>query len=352
MHRKYFNLSLILLFVLTFSSTAWCQTTSNLPPKIIKIRPDNNSVFLAGAKVKFQVMALDPNKGDTIEYQFNIGGAIKQAWSSLNIYVWQTSASDAASVDITCEARDHKSAKTSKTITLRIINPTVEEVLQKVADNYARIYDFKADMTLSSTLDGRPFGVTEYCRYYFKAPNKEKTESFSDSQRTAKTEAIIMDGSLMYLVNVVNKIIQKADLLEEAGISGAQFNQMDIFYNQSNFFNTHLVTKNDARTDFNNSIITLDAVPREQSVLYSKLELYIDYSKGVLLKSSLFKDNSLIQTQETLKTVQTSQGAWLPTKMQKTPSLEAGAFITTMDYNNPQVNIGLSDSDFDQNKQY
>ena len=49
----------------------------NLPPKILKVIPYDNSTFLVGASVKIRVYAFDPEKGP-LEYQFLIGGAIKQ----------------------------------------------------------------------------------------------------------------------------------------------------------------------------------------------------------------------------------------------------------------------------------
>ena len=235
---------------------------------------------------------------------------------------------------------------------------TAEEILQKVADNYALIKDFKADMTFSSTLDGKPFGETEYCKYYFKAPKKEKTETYSDSNMTTKKEIIIIDSSMIYLIDPINKTTQKTDLAAQANVTGAQFNQMDIYYNLSNFLNNHIITRDDAKTDLNNMIVVFDAIPKEPNSLYAKLELYIDYQKGLLLKSSLYRKDKnneikLIQTTETVETQQMPNGAWLPKKMKKIPVLTSGNFISTVVYSNPQVNIGLTDDlDFNPEKQY
>lgn len=343
--------------------TGWTQkgtwsisTSPNQPPVINSISPSDNSTFLAGAKINIQINATDPDN-DPLQYQFSIGGTIKQPWSSLNTYTWQTTASDVSSVGINCEVRDNKGAVNSRAISCRIINPTVEEILGKVVDNYAKIYDFKADMVLSSTLNGQPFGETEYCRYYFKAPNKEKTESFTDSYRTTKTEVIIIDGSNMYLIDAINRITQEIDFLTEAGISGAQFNQMDIHYNIPNFLNNHTVTRDNAKTDFINLIIALDAIPKTQNNLYSKLELYVDYNKGLLVKSCLYKENEsrqmkLLQTIETVETQRMPNGAWLPRKINKIPVLTSGNLIETATYSNLQINVGLTDLDFDLAEQY
>ena len=328
----------------------------NHPPKIIRIIPPNGSTFLAGANIKIRVYAYDPNK-DPLEYQFLIGGSIKQPWSNSNTYIWQTSASDTAAVDITCQVRDNKGGQSSKTITYHIINPTIKEILQKVADNYAKIYDFKADMSLASTLDGQPFGTPEYCRYYFKAPNKEKTESFTDSSRTTKTEVIIINGSNMYLIDPVKNIKQQVDLLADAGIDATQFNQMDLYYNLTLFLSKHTITKNNSNSELNNMIVALDVIPKTPNNIYDKLGISIDYSKGIIVRYSIYRRNESSQLeldQETkiIASQRMSNNTWLPKKMTKTPNLTSGTFISILTYENIQINTGLTDFDFDPNMQF
>ena len=93
----------------------------------------------------------------------------------------------------------------------RIIDPTVEEVLQRLNDNYAKIYDFSADMLINVNLNNQPLDKPQYCRYYFKAPQnigenktaaKEKTETFIDAARTVKTSIIIINGKDMSSINL------------------------------------------------------------------------------------------------------------------------------------------------------
>lgn len=329
---------------------------SNQPPTITSITPADDTTFLSGAAIKIQISASDP-ENDSLEYQFSIGGTITQGWSILNNYTWQTSDSDTGAISITCEVRDSKGASTSKTISCSIINPTVEEILQKVADNFSKIYDFSADAVFSSTLNDQPFGDTEYCRYYFMAPYKEKIEVYTDASRSVKNEVIITSSGIMFLIDPVNKISQEVDLLSEANISSTQFHQMDLYYRQADFLNNHTVTNNDTKTDFNNFVVCLDAIPKSSNNLYSKLELYIDFNKGLLIKSCLYKEDEnsqmkLLQVIEAVETEQMSNGAWLPKKMRKTPVLKSGNLIEVVTYSNLQINSGLTDSDFDPQKQY
>jgi len=341
-------------YVINFSLSP--KPKPNQPPVISSLTPADGSIFLASAKITIKVVASDPDK-DNLQYRFSIGGTIKQDWSTADTYTWQTQTSDTGAVGITCEVKDTKAATAAKTIAYSIINPTVQDILKKVADNYGLIYDLKADMTLSSTLNGNPFGETQYCRYYFKAPNKEKTETYSNATRSLKTDIIIINGSTMHLVNPIDKIKQQVDLLADANINSSQFNQMDIYYNQKNFLSGHTVTRNNTNTDFNNMIIALDALPNSPNNLYSKLELYIDYNKGLLVKSCLYKENEnkqleLMQTIESEENRQMPNGAWIPVKMKKNPNLTAGILISNLTYTNYQINTGLRDYDFDPERQY
>lgn len=327
----------------------------NYAPVIKSITPIDDSTFLAGAKIGIKINASDL-ENDPLEYQFSIGGAIKQPWFSSSTYSWQTSEADTGSVEIACEVKDSKGARAAKTIVYRIINPTVEQILQKVADNYAKIYDFKADMILSSTLNGQPFGETEYCRYYFKAPNKEKTETYSESSRTTKTDIIIINGSDMHLINPVHNIKQTVDLLADAGINSIQFSQMDLYYNQSLFLSQNTVSKNDSDSVLNNMFVALDIVPNIPNNIYDKLSISIDYPKGVVNKYSIYRKDTLgqlelVQETKAIESQKMPNAAWLPTKMTKTPNLTSGNLISVLTYDNLQINTGLTDSDFDPNRQ-
>ncbi|MCX5698197.1 MAG: hypothetical protein NTX01_00650, partial [Candidatus Omnitrophica bacterium] len=273
-------------------------------------------------------------------------------WSSSNTYIWQTSSADKGAVSITCEVKDPSSNLTSKTISLRILDPTIQEVLAKVADNYAKIFDFSADMTLSSTLNTKPFGTTDYCHYYFQAPNKEKTESFNDATRGVKTEIVIVDNSTMYFIDPVNKNKEQVDLLSDTGVSSDQFSQMDIYYNLDNFLINHDVIIDGLKTDFNNLIIVINAAPKIKNDLYSRIEIYVDYEKGLIVKMLHYKNDELPQILEALGSQKMANGAWVVNKLRKNPNFTAGNLMVTLTYENIKINSGLSDVVFDPAQQY
>ncbi len=354
-------------FKLSAKSSEPPVNPNNTVPVITSIAPENNSEFLAGMKIKITIDASDADK-DSLQYKFSIGSTTKQNWSTANTYQWQTNPSDKGAVGITCEVSDNKGGKAYKTITCKIIDPTVEQVLQKLSDNHAKVYDFTADMLLNVTLNGEALDKPQYCRYYFKAPqktaehkseSKEKTETYEDSARGIKTNIIIIDGNNMSLINPKDGQVQTTDILAETETNAGQVNQMDIYYDPAGFLAGHTVVKNTAKTDFDKKLICLEARPKEKNKVYTKLELVIDYTKGVLAKNTLYNKDpedttaveQWVQTIEITETRQMPNGAWLPIKMTKIPNLSSGKMESKLEYSNLKINTGLKDEDFDPQKQ-
>lgn len=344
----YFAASFFLL--LSFAVGAQNLSFANIVPLILKTIPGDGTVFLAGAKVPIHILAYDADK-DALQYQFSIGGAVRQPWSSVNTYFWQTSVSDPGTVRILCEARDTRGGAAQKTITFTFLNPSPEEVLKKVSDNYSRIRDFKADTMSSSTLNGKLFGDIQHRRYFFMAPDKEKIETFSDSSRSVKTEIIITNGSQVYLLDPRNKAKEEVSLMQSEGINAGEIDYMGIYYNQPRFLAGHSTRRVDMETNFNYKLICVEAVPLQANDLYSQLRLYIDYNKGILSKVCLYHEGALIQAVEVSESKQMPGGEWVPVKMSKIPALSSGRLVSTMAYANIRINPGLSQDEFDSDKQ-
>jgi len=340
----------------TYTQNFALVKVTNRPPIITGTTPIDAAEYLAGAKITLEIKAYDPNAGDSLQYQFSIGGRVKQAWSALKTYTWQTQTSDTGTIGILFEVKDSKGLKVTKSISIRIINPTVQQILQKVADNYAKIKDYKSDMEMSSTLDGKPFGQPVYCRYFYLAPDKEKTETFSEAARTTKTDIIIINNTNMHLINPVKNIKQTVDLLQDKEITESEYKQGDIYYNLPIFLTQHNLLRNDTNSKLNENLVYIETTPKNKSKMYDKLGFLIDFSKGILSKLQIYQyneDNVLELIQETITTnsKQFSNGAWLPIKMTKNPNLSDHIFISTATYPNLQINVGLTALDFDPTKQ-
>lgn len=235
-------------------------------------------------------------------------------------------------------------------LTCGLVIPTPEEAILKLKENYSQITDFTADLVLSSTLDNQPFSSDEYCRFYFLASDKEKVESFSDDSRTTISEITITDGPKLYLLEPLNKLKEEMSLSEAAAISGETFENMDICYHPDKFLASHTITASNQPAD--EGMIILDAVPKAANNLYTRLELYIDYEKGIVGRSNLYdKDGNLVQMSDVLASRRMPNGAWLPTKTKKTSMSNQGILAETATYTNIRLNTGLTQEDFNPDAQ-
>ena len=322
------------------------------PPEIHITDPEDNTV--TGVDSITVSGTMDDNDA-TVEVNGVITTVTESTFTAQNIFLSE------GENTISATATDTAGNTSSDNIRITYIVPpeTAQEALQKVADNYALLYDMKADMTLSATLDGEIFGDIEYCIYYFLKLNetdaiKQKTVTYASADRVTKKDIIIIDGSNMYLVNPDTQEVQTVSLLSETGMTAEQFSQMDICYNLTEFLNEHIVTKNDSKSDLANYIVVVEATPNNPNSLYSKLEMYIDYRKGLLAKSLLYKGEEtpeLKQIIEITASQEMSSGAWVPVTMIKKPIIESGELITTMTYSDIEINIGLTEVDFDPHNQ-
>ena len=343
------------------ASTAWVKKGTwtislNPPPTINSITPVDDSVFLAGAKIDIQINATDLYN-DSLEYQFSIGGKVKQVWSTSRFYTWQTTASDKGYVNITCEVRDNGGARVFKTITYSIINPTTQQILQKVASNYALIRDKKMDVTMTSKFNNENFGQTIYTRHYFKKPSKQRTDTFSsqDGAEASKTETQIILGADTYLIDPISHVKASRNILKELKITQKQLYQMDEIYSLSLFLSAHKIIRKDNIEDLTRGLVTIEVVPKAASNIYSKLELQIDYFKGIKTKSlTCFKEDDQDKLKQAIVITDTQKmpnGTWVPKAQVKTLYLKNDNLVMTYNFENIQINTGLSDYLFDPKRQ-
>lgn len=218
-----------------------------------------------------------------------------------------------------------------------------EEVVENLYNKFNLVEDMTADMTVSSTLDGRVIGETVYTKYYYKRVNKTKTEFYETVLRENLTEIVITDGPTMYFISPVTRHIDQTNLAENAGITNEQFRQMDITSNLEGFVENHNLTIIEAESNREEGIYAIEAVPNTPNNLYSRLKLWIDYNRGLLVKSELYRGANLIETTEILESEEIAPGIWVQTRMGKFSELESGEFITTMEYSNIRINEGLDD---------
>jgi len=256
---------------------------------------------------------------------------------------------------ITAIATDLAGNVSQDVITLALVDEpgNVTEALLPVILNYANISCLKADLTIDAGYDGQAFGNTDYTRYYYKAPNKLKVETYASFSYSTINRVEIIDGSTMYLVTPGSGY-EAVDLPSDAGISGAIYSTLNIPYDNVAFVSNHTITLDSVINNLAQAILT--ATPTSQNALYSKLIVTVDLYKGLILNLDIYQYDA-IQDKDVLVAsivVDASEflesTAWVPTNMDKKPTIDNGkAFSLDAIFENIDINCGLTNDDFDPN---
>ncbi len=362
------------------------------PPEVAITSPENGATFPRGTKIEISVN-YQATKGKIYTLELRVDKKpveskliIPPATSGGHTFNYSTSSLSEGSHTFSVYAYQTKRpAKGKDSITINISPgvafPSPEAILGRVESNYSLIQDMKAISIARCTFNSKPFGKTDLALVYTKSPDKMRQETYLPrlkkeekkkfpskgmSDRKIKeintlirrnkikpTDITIINGSKMTLLNpeTMEKIIE-IDLTEQAGISSSQFTQMDLWYSQDEFIANHSLTLDEENSDSKKGIYAIDAVPITSNELYSKIKLFIDYEKGIMTKSMLYREYKLVDTTEVKRTrrilinKKEKKWAYVPARIVSTPVLTAGDFVTTQDYLFIRLNLGLSDNLF------
>ena len=257
-------------------------------------------------------------------------------------------------VTVNIEVKDNAGNLATKEFSFDIKILTAEDLLQAVKNNYTLILDYKANMTLNSVYNGDPFGDTQYCKYYFKQSDTEKTVTFTDETMTVKREIIIINNYTLCNVNVETGEYESLNLLEQANVDTAQFSYMDIPYHGDLFKENN--TSTCETIDGIAGIGKITAFPKVPNNLYSRLELEIDYRKGLITSTNVYnkdqetQEDMLIDTTEIIDSINIGD-VWIPSKTKNIPHVKIGTFYTIFEYTDIEVNTNIPEDEFDPEKQ-
>ncbi len=80
-------------------------------PSIVSFVPQDGAKFYEGEVIELEAEVVDLD-GGFIEYQFMLDDSVKQSWSTVSTYTWNTSQGDTGKHTLTVEARDNYGGKT------------------------------------------------------------------------------------------------------------------------------------------------------------------------------------------------------------------------------------------------
>jgi outer membrane lipoprotein-sorting protein len=245
--------------------------------------------------------------------------------------------------------------------------PTVQELLDKVKQNYHKIKDLKADTVAKATttdedalwIINKIFGglLKVKAKFYFKAPDKIKRVPEDEYLKT------IMIGQIEYrrsgafgepvteTTPVRTFKLPWYTLLEPWNL---------IFYWRLD----ELITKFDTKVISNpeSNIWVIEAVPKASNPedIYNYplpggvIKFFIDYEKGVIIKFDDYGPlhDGITNKAHTLAEIQNFKllgKIWIPTKFIKTIFSEKGNMETKEEitFNNVQLNTDIPDSEFE-----
>jgi uncharacterized repeat protein (TIGR01451 family) len=229
----------------------------------------------------------------------------------------------------------------------RIVSPSeisTKDVLCVLSSNHERIQDFQANAKAKSKFNGEPLDSIIHSRSLYKSPDKVKNIDYANDDTTQVISMVINRGWLQYEVDPATGEAYETNLLQVAQMTSSEFAGLN-FYDPNNFLLQHYVTIKDIHQYSDSLIFVLEAIPKRAEWTYSKLELEIDYSKGLVVKSTVFSDTVGLQTVNVTEE-QLIDGIWVGTKSIKTTADTSETLQTEIALSNIQINAGIPDSIF------
>lgn len=217
-------------------------------------------------------------------------------------------------------------------------DPPAGDILQKVSDNMGLVQDMKATAIYNGSFQGTPYPLDEARLFWAKSPDKSKTVYLKNGY----TE--ITNGDTLYQID---KSTETVDL----SAYGVPVKQLDYYYNLGEFEANH--TFSIISTDLKNgdTIYTIEVKPIKGNELYSKIDLGINYNKGLVAKKELYDSTGYKASTEELLIFQTftigSNTIYYPIKERMTMHFDDGEIISEVEYKDIEFNTGLSDSIFE-----
>lgn len=323
----------------------------NRAPVIRSVLPEDGSEILCGAKTCISICAFDP-EGGLLEYRFLVKQNVIRGWSRDPVYSWQSPEEAAEEFSIICQARDRAGLIGEKTVRYRLFKPSAAELLEKVKSNYAGISDFSAQMRFESHT-GLPDGDTlKYCRYYFMAPDKERTDTYARPSATGlPEETLILNGGQLIFISGSQR--QEVDLQQEFADSGTDIGLLNVCYATDDFLAGHEIDLNLQMSSADKLIFALEARPVKETALYRKILLRVDYRRGVVTGYDIYtpgesgEGSKLWQSIRTEKVREFPGKIFLPAAVKKTIYLKGGEISSSISYTHVRLNSGLSEEKFE-----
>jgi len=208
-----------------------------------------------------------------------------------------------------------------------------EEVLARVHENWGKIEDLQATITIVTEIPGMQQPMEQEGEYYYKAPDKIRIDIIAPSEQTT-----VINGSTM-TVKIADKI-NTIDLTKFPGMENINFqgiSSIEKWREQYAF----------AITGTSEGTYTLEMKPKEENALYSKMEMDIEYEKEGVKQTRLYDKDGKLQTKMSYEEyVSIGDNVWYQTKLITQTDTPQGKAKTETTYTEIEVNQGMRDDVF------
>ena len=228
-------------------------------------------------------------------------------------------------------AQEGTGHESSSTIRITVVQPTPDNILKKLENNYSKIQDISATITDTSQVGNNP-SKTTIRDMVMKSPDKMKI--------TSPDVTIITDG---------DKTTIKEPGQEPVTLSALDYtvettpSQMDYFYHLKEFMEKHRV---EVVSNEGKGVYILEAYPVTEEKLYSKLRIKVNTQDKVELYNEIYDEaGKLMYKKETLD-YNTTGGVIIPTRYQETTYFETGNIVNTAKLEGIRLDTGVSDEEF------
>lgn len=211
---------------------------------------------------------------------------------------------------------------------------TIDELFNKIEANKNKIKDMQADITtkITSTAKGMK-SMEQKGHIWTKGTDKTKMELYSPMKQIT-----INNGEKVAMISPATGKKTVQDLPKSAQADGAQQKNDEMG-----------LAKAKERFDFSLAAQSggylLTGKPKEKNKFMGKMELFIDGSKMVPTKISMFSPDGKLINQTTIEYAELA-GVWIGVKNISSVTMPNGSMKVEMTYSNVKVNQGIGDSEF------
>jgi len=208
-----------------------------------------------------------------------------------------------------------------------------EEVLASVHENWAKIEDLQATITIVTQIPGMEEPLQQEGKYYYKAPDKIRIDITAPSEQIT-----VISGSTMTMKT--GDRINKINLAEMPGMPQTGATGMPDPEKWMEDYHARV-------TDTKDGVCIIEVIPREKNDLYSRMEMDVEYEKGIAKEMRIYDiDGNLQSTTNYEKYTLLTGGAYFASKATTETITSHGKAASLIEYYNIQANKGITDEVF------